>query len=81
MAVYSKRRAIPSTVGIRSSTFRMPTGKPAVPRLKFTEESSLTTTPQRATTRGEADDTFVAPGYKSVETTYNGQQAWQVIPE
>ena len=30
---------------------------------------------------GEADDTFVAPGYKSVETTYNGQQAWQVIPE
>ena len=30
---------------------------------------------------GEADDTFVAPGYKSVQTTYNGQQAWQVIPE
>ena len=30
---------------------------------------------------GEADDTFVAPGYKSVQTTYNGLQAWQVIPE
>ena len=33
------------------------------------------------TSEGEADDTFVAPGYKSVQTTYNGQQAWQVIPE
>lgn len=25
--------------------------------------------------------TFVAPGYKSVETTYNGKQAWKVIKE
>ena len=24
---------------------------------------------------------FVAPGYKSVETTYNGKQAWEVVPE
>ena len=27
------------------------------------------------------DDTFVAPGYKSVQTTYNGQTAWEVVPE
>lgn len=25
--------------------------------------------------------TFVAPGYKSVETTYNGKQAWKVVKE
>ena len=30
---------------------------------------------------GAADDTFVAPGYKSVQTTYNGQTAWEVVPE
>ena len=24
---------------------------------------------------------FVAPGYKSVETTYNGKQAWTVVAE
>lgn len=30
---------------------------------------------------GAADDTFVAPGYKSVKTTYNGKPAWEVIPE
>ena len=24
---------------------------------------------------------FVAPGYKSVETTYNGKQAWKVVKE
>lgn len=30
---------------------------------------------------GEEGDTFVAPGYKSVETTYEGKTAWEVIPE
>ena len=30
---------------------------------------------------GAADDTFVAPGYKSVQTTYNGQTVWEVVPE
>ena len=30
----------------------------------------------------EGDHTnFVAEGYKSVETTYNGKQAWEVVPE
>ncbi len=28
-----------------------------------------------------AHTNFVAPGYKSVETTYNGKQAWKVIKE
>ena len=29
---------------------------------------------------GEAGDTFVAPGYKSQQTTYNGKIAWEVVP-
>lgn len=29
---------------------------------------------------GEAGDTFVAPGYKSQQTTYNGKTAWEVVP-
>lgn len=30
----------------------------------------------------EGDHTnFVAPGYKSVETKYNGKDAWEVVPE
>lgn len=28
-----------------------------------------------------ANTNFVAPGYKSVETTYNGKQAWKVVKE
>lgn len=28
-----------------------------------------------------AHTNFVAEGYKSVETTYNGKQAWEVVPE
>ena len=28
-----------------------------------------------------AHTNFVAPGYKSVETTYNGKQAWKVVKE
>lgn len=28
-----------------------------------------------------AGTNYVAPGYKSVETTYNGQQAWKVVAE
>lgn len=30
---------------------------------------------------GEAGDTFVAAGYKSQQTTYNGKTAWEVVPE
>lgn len=29
----------------------------------------------------EEHTNFVAEGYKSVETTYNGKQAWEVVPE
>ena len=28
-----------------------------------------------------AHTNYVAPGYKSVETTYNGKQAWKVVKE
>ena len=30
---------------------------------------------------GAEDDTFVAPGYKSVEITYEGKKAWQVVKD
>ena len=36
--------------------------------------------PADNTAEGEHTN-FVAPGYKSVETTYNGKQAWEVVPE
>lgn len=36
--------------------------------------------PADNTTEG-AHTNFVAPGYKSVETTYNGKQAWKVVKE
>lgn len=35
-----------------------------------------------ANNRAEGENTnFVAPGYRSVETTYNGKQAWTVVAE
>ena len=36
--------------------------------------------PADNTAEGEHTN-FVAEGYKSVETTYNGKQAWEVVPE
>lgn len=37
--------------------------------------------PAKGDNTGAANDTFVAPGYKSVQTTYNGQTAWQVMKD
>lgn len=81
MAVYSKRKAIPSTVGIPVINIQDADRKAGRATVEIYGGIFVNYNPATGDNTGEADDTFVAPGYKSVQTTYNGQQAWQVIPE